>query len=94
MVELNRRFLHGYSIFKDEPRVQALLNHVLKYNRLLQDLGLRDHQVSSYHLIQAELVINSDQRYREPRGQVGRRLAYCYTVLGCWASGALSLYRV
>ncbi|KAH9997308.1 glycerol-3-phosphate O-acyltransferase [Russula vinacea] len=45
VVELNRRFLHGYSIFKDEPRVQALLNNVLKYNRLLQDLGLRDHQV-------------------------------------------------
>ena len=46
MVELNKRFLHGYSVFKDEPRLQALLSNVLMYNRLLQDLGLRDHQVS------------------------------------------------
>lgn len=45
VVELNRRFLHGYSVFKDEPRLQALLSNVLKYNRRLQDLGLRDHQV-------------------------------------------------
>lgn len=48
MVELNKRFLHGYSVFKDDPRLQALLNNVLKYNRLLRDLGLRDHQVSRY----------------------------------------------
>ncbi|KAI0006004.1 glycerol-3-phosphate O-acyltransferase [Russula compacta] len=46
VVELNKRFLHGYSVFKDEPRLQALLRNVLKYNRLLRDLGLRDHQVS------------------------------------------------
>ncbi|KAH9981321.1 glycerol-3-phosphate O-acyltransferase [Lactifluus volemus] len=45
VVELNKRFLHGYSVFKDEPRLQALLSNVLKYNRLLRDLGLRDHQV-------------------------------------------------
>ncbi|KAH9966637.1 glycerol-3-phosphate O-acyltransferase [Russula dissimulans] len=45
VVELNRRFLHGYSVFKDDPRLQALLRNVLKYNRLLRDLGLRDHQV-------------------------------------------------
>ena len=31
--------------FKDEPRVQKLRDDVLKYNRLLRDLGLRDHQV-------------------------------------------------
>jgi glycerol-3-phosphate O-acyltransferase / dihydroxyacetone phosphate acyltransferase len=47
VVELNKRFLHGYSVFKDEPRLQALLSNVLKYNRLLRDLGLRDHQVRS-----------------------------------------------
>jgi len=45
VVELNRRFLEGYTHFKDEPRVQKLRNDVLKYNRLLRDLGLRDHQV-------------------------------------------------
>ncbi|KAL4067595.1 hypothetical protein V8B97DRAFT_2092053 [Scleroderma yunnanense] len=45
VVELNRRFLEGYTHFKDEPRIQKLKVDVLKYNRLLRDLGLRDHQV-------------------------------------------------
>jgi len=45
VVELNKRFIEGYRHFKDEPRVQALKEKVLKYNRLVRDLGLRDHQV-------------------------------------------------
>ncbi|KIK08660.1 hypothetical protein K443DRAFT_84557 [Laccaria amethystina LaAM-08-1] len=45
VVELNRRLLEGYVHFKDEPRVQNLRTDVLKYNRLVRDLGLRDHQV-------------------------------------------------
>ncbi|KAF8163273.1 glycerol-3-phosphate O-acyltransferase [Crassisporium funariophilum] len=45
VVELNRRLLEGYVHFKDEPRVQTLRKDVLKYNRLVRDLGLRDHQV-------------------------------------------------
>ncbi|KAN0133745.1 hypothetical protein V8E53_008469 [Lactarius tabidus] len=45
VVELNKRFMHGYNVYKDDPRLQALLSNVLKYNRLLRDLGLRDHQV-------------------------------------------------
>ncbi|KAH9048167.1 hypothetical protein EDB84DRAFT_1458769 [Lactarius hengduanensis] len=45
VVELNKRFLLAYSYFKDEPRIQALRKKVLRYNRLLRDLGLRDHQV-------------------------------------------------
>ncbi|EIN07408.1 glycerol-3-phosphate O-acyltransferase [Punctularia strigosozonata HHB-11173 SS5] len=45
VVELNKRFLEGYNHFKDEPRIQQLRTDVLKYNRLVRDLGLRDHQV-------------------------------------------------
>ncbi|KAL9715121.1 Glycerol-3-phosphate/dihydroxyacetone phosphate acyltransferase [Leucoagaricus gongylophorus] len=45
VVELNRRLLEGYVHFKDEPRVQKLRTDVLKYNRLLRDIGVRDHQV-------------------------------------------------
>ncbi|KAI6023141.1 glycerol-3-phosphate O-acyltransferase [Pisolithus microcarpus] len=45
VVELNRHFLKGYTHFQDEARVQKLKADVLKYNRLLRDLGLRDHQV-------------------------------------------------
>jgi glycerol-3-phosphate O-acyltransferase / dihydroxyacetone phosphate acyltransferase len=46
VVELNKRFISGYLHFKDEPRVQQLRVNVMKYNRLVRDLGLRDHQVS------------------------------------------------
>ncbi|KAI0306641.1 hypothetical protein B0F90DRAFT_1808291 [Multifurca ochricompacta] len=45
VVELNKHFLLAYSYFKDEVRIQALREKVLKYNRLLRDLGLRDHQL-------------------------------------------------
>ncbi|KAE9404277.1 glycerol-3-phosphate O-acyltransferase [Gymnopus androsaceus JB14] len=45
VVELNRRLLNGYMHFKDEPRIQRLREDVLKYNRSLRDLGIRDHQV-------------------------------------------------
>ncbi|KAI0818588.1 glycerol-3-phosphate O-acyltransferase [Irpex lacteus] len=45
VVELNKRFLEGYMHFKDEPKVQQLRTDVLKYNRLIRDLGLRDHQI-------------------------------------------------
>lgn len=31
--------------FQHEPRVQKLRENVLKYNRAVRDLGLRDHQV-------------------------------------------------
>jgi hypothetical protein len=48
-VELNKRFLEGYNHFKDEPRLRALRTNVLKYNRLVRDLGLRDHQVRFHH---------------------------------------------
>ncbi|KZT68981.1 hypothetical protein DAEQUDRAFT_710861 [Daedalea quercina L-15889] len=45
VIELNRRFLEGYLHFKDEPKVKRLRDDVLKYNRMVRDLGLRDHQV-------------------------------------------------
>ncbi|CED82465.1 glycerol-3-phosphate o-acyltransferase [Phaffia rhodozyma] len=45
IVELNKRFVEGYMHYEHEPRVQALRTHIIQYNRLLRDLGLRDHQV-------------------------------------------------
>ena len=90
MVELNRRFLHGYSVFKDEPRLQALLSNVLKYNRLLQDLGLRDHQVSSYHHIQARRGLTPSKGAKSPEGELeDTRLI----VIPCWAVGRLEYFR-
>ena len=43
-MELNKRFLEAYIQFKGEPRVQELCSKVLRYNRILRDLGIRDHQ--------------------------------------------------
>lgn len=48
-MELNRRLLEGYVHFKDEPQVQKLRADVLKYNRRVRDLGLRDHQVKNVY---------------------------------------------
>jgi hypothetical protein len=45
VVELNRRFIEGYLHFKDEPQVQKVQADVIRYNRFLKDLGLKDHQV-------------------------------------------------
>lgn len=45
VVELTKRFIEAYQKYRDEPRVEQLKNKVLKYNRKLRDLGLKDHQV-------------------------------------------------
>lgn len=46
VVELNRRLIKGYKIFKDDPRIVQLRTDVLNYNRALFRLNIRDHQVS------------------------------------------------
>lgn len=45
VVDLNRRFIHGYERYKDEPKVKELEQKVLAYNQLLKYHGLKDHQV-------------------------------------------------
>lgn len=45
VVELNKRFITGYLRYQDEPRVQALKQKTLQYNKALSYLGLKDHQV-------------------------------------------------
>lgn len=45
VVDLNRRFLIGYNVFKDEPKVVDLQQRVLAYNQLLKYHGIKDHQV-------------------------------------------------
>ena len=45
VVELNRRLVKGYTIYKDDPRVVELKKDVLHYNRELRALGVRDHQL-------------------------------------------------
>ncbi|CAO0801443.1 unnamed protein product [Mucor circinelloides] len=50
VVDLNRRFLIGYNMFKDEPKVKELEQRVLAYNQLLKYHGIRDHQVQKTKL--------------------------------------------
>ena len=45
VVELNRRLVKGYTIYKDDPRVMDLKKEVLHYNRELRALGVADHQL-------------------------------------------------
>lgn len=47
IVELNKRFIAGYEVFKDEPKLKELSSRVKEYNTLLRYMGLKDHQVSS-----------------------------------------------
>ncbi|KAG2205573.1 hypothetical protein INT47_005948, partial [Mucor saturninus] len=50
VVDLNRRFVIGYNLYKDDPRVMELQQKVLAYNQLLTYHGLRDHQVPEINL--------------------------------------------
>ncbi|KAI8974984.1 hypothetical protein BDB01DRAFT_805608 [Pilobolus umbonatus] len=50
VVDLNRRFLIGYNLVKDEPKVKDVEQRVLAYNQLLKYHGLKDHQVSKTEL--------------------------------------------
>lgn len=45
VVEWNRRLLAGYTKFHDDARVIELRKAVIKYNRHLLALGIKDHQV-------------------------------------------------
>ncbi|GAA6027037.1 hypothetical protein JCM8097_006059 [Rhodosporidiobolus ruineniae] len=47
IVELNKRFIVGYEVYKDDPRIKDLERRVKDYNTLLRYLGLKDHQVES-----------------------------------------------
>lgn len=47
VVELNKRFIMGYNTYRDEPKVQELYKHVEAYNKSLNKLGLKDHQVEA-----------------------------------------------
>lgn len=50
VVDLNRRFLIGYNMNKEDPRVIELEQRVLAYNQLLKYHGIKDHQVSKTHV--------------------------------------------
>ncbi|KAG0166094.1 hypothetical protein DFQ30_007588 [Apophysomyces sp. BC1015] len=78
VVDLNRRFLIGYNLFRDDPKVIDLQQRVLAYNQLLKYHGIRDHQVSK-----------TDVSRRRPLGIVLKRVIVLM-ILSLWAfPGAL-----
>ncbi|KAA8915704.1 hypothetical protein TRICI_002147 [Trichomonascus ciferrii] len=47
VVELNRRLIAGYNHYKDDPSIIHLREAVAAYNKRLNELGLKDHQVET-----------------------------------------------
>jgi len=45
VIQLSKRFMEGYLHYQHEPRIIALRERVIAYNRLLRDMGISDHQV-------------------------------------------------
>ncbi|WOO85271.1 putative acyltransferase [Vanrija pseudolonga] len=58
-VQLSKYFMEGYLHYQHEPGIIELRERVLKYNRLLRDMGIADHQVerASNRSIQSLLLL-------------------------------------
>ncbi|BGP13962.1 hypothetical protein JCM10213_005545 [Rhodosporidiobolus nylandii] len=74
IVELNKRFIVGYEVYKEDPRIQNLERRVREYNTLLSYLGLKDHQV---------------ERVGRPRWRSFALLMYRLGLLTAWGMVAL-----
>lgn len=48
VVELNRRLVKGYTHYQHDPRIVALKQLVVDYNKQLRYLNIRDHQVEYF----------------------------------------------
>ncbi|KAJ2893287.1 Glycerol-3-phosphate/dihydroxyacetone phosphate acyltransferase [Coemansia aciculifera] len=53
-VELTRRFIKGYSVYRDLPEVKELRDRIEDYNLQLRYYGIRDHQVDTMRIGRAE----------------------------------------
>jgi glycerol-3-phosphate O-acyltransferase/dihydroxyacetone phosphate acyltransferase len=80
IVELNKRFIAGYEVYKEEPKLKELMGRVKAYNTLLRYMGLKDHQVSPIDL-------------REESSTNGARLQIERAARPLWRSIILLCYR-
>ncbi|KAJ1643214.1 Glycerol-3-phosphate/dihydroxyacetone phosphate acyltransferase [Coemansia erecta] len=53
-VELTRRFIKGYNVYRDLPEVKELRDRVEDYNMQLRYYGIRDHQVETMQIGRAQ----------------------------------------
>jgi len=65
VVELNRRLLEGYLHYQDNPAIIKLRDNVASYNKELQHMGLKDHQVETASL--SKLTILGKLLYRSAK---------------------------
>lgn len=49
IIEMNRRLVLGYKTFEHEPKIQALKQKILVYNKKLAQLYLPDHHVETFN---------------------------------------------
>jgi len=56
VVELNRRLVKGYTKYQDDPRIVNLKRGIMKYNKDLLALNLRDHQVEYASLSSFQVI--------------------------------------
>ncbi|KAJ2734421.1 Glycerol-3-phosphate/dihydroxyacetone phosphate acyltransferase [Coemansia sp. BCRC 34962] len=53
-VELTRRFIKGYNVYRDLPEVKELRDRIEDYNLQLRYYGIRDHQVETMRIGRTE----------------------------------------
>lgn len=56
VVELNRRLVHAYNHYKDDPRIEEMKKEIRHYNKFLQAMGLKDHQVEKARVSKIEIL--------------------------------------
>ena len=71
IVELNKRFIAGYEVYKDEPKLKKLSARVKEYNTLLRYMGLKDHQVRSFRRRSGAHELTSLRRSSKSSGRSG-----------------------
>lgn len=56
VVELNRRLVYAYNHYKDDPRIEEMKQEIRRYNKFLQAMGLKDHQVEKARISKIEIL--------------------------------------
>lgn len=56
VVELNRRLVYAYNHYKDDPRIEEMKQEIRHYNKFLQAMGLKDHQVEKARISKIEIL--------------------------------------
>lgn len=81
IVELNKRFIAGYEVYKEEPVLKELSSRVREYNKILRYMGLKDHQVGSFFFLLSNRKLMIFGRLNELDDLFGDLFYYYYIEL-------------